>query len=256
MSAGPAAPLVLMVGVGGIGHPCALALARTRQVRLLFVDDDRVERSNLHRLFAFDEPHVGQLKAHALASHIEHEERLTRPDVLVDRLTPESAVALACRADVIVEGSDNFATKFLVADACALANKPVVHGAAVGWSGTVLPVIPGQTACYRCVFEDIPEGDAVDCATAGVFAPVTALVGALMAREALRLALHDTSRAGTISHLDARTGMFRSRMLARRSNCPLCSEARVISSIDASRYSAPLCSLQTNLDISLEFPKS
>ena len=250
-----AAPLVLMVGVGGIGHPCAVALARTDAVRLLFVDDDRVERSNLHRLFAFDESHVGASKAEALATLIERDERRARPEVRLDRATPESVRALLARADVVVEGSDNFATKFLVADACAMANKPVVHGAAVGWTGTVLPVVPSRSACYRCVFEDIPEGDAVDCATAGVFAPVTALVGALMAREALRLAHNDHSHAGTISHLDARTGMFRSRMLARRSNCALCSEARVIQSIDASRYSAPSCSLQTTLDIPLESSK-
>lgn len=250
-----APPLVLLVGVGGIGHPCALALARTGKVRLLLVDEDRVERSNLHRLFAFDETHVGQYKAEALATWIEREERQARPEVLLDRATPESVQTLVARADVVVEGSDNFATKFLMADACALASKPVVHGAAVGFTGTVLAVSPSKSACYRCVFEDIPDTDAVDCATAGVFAPVTALVGALMARETLRLALGDHSHAGTITHFDARTGMFRSRMLARRSNCTLCSEARVIRSIDASRYVTPLCSLQTTFDSPLESSK-
>jgi molybdopterin/thiamine biosynthesis adenylyltransferase len=245
------APRVLLVGVGGIGHPCALALARTGRVELVLLDDDRVERSNLHRLFAFDDADVGRSKAVALAERIERSCD-ARPMTVLDRATPDSVLALVREADVVVEGSDNFATKFLVADACALASKPSVHGAAVGWSGTVLPVSPSRSACYRCVFEDLPAGDAVDCATAGVFAPVTALVGAVMAAHALRFAFGDASQSGTIAHLDARTGMFRTRMFARRKNCPLCSEARVITAIDASRYTTPDCSLHNLAVTSLE----
>lgn len=236
-------PLVALVGVGGIGHPCALALARSGAVRLRLIDDDRVERSNLHRLFAFDETDVGSLKATALAAQITGKLGALEPELALDRATPETVLSLISEADVVVEGSDNFATKFLVADACALSGRPVVHGAAVGWTGTVLPVVPFRSACYRCIFEDVPEGVAVDCASAGVFAPVTALVGALMAAEALRLARGDHSRAGTLSHLDARTSMFRPRTLRARKDCPLCSEARVITAIDASRYTAPDCSL-------------
>lgn len=233
---------VLLVGVGGIGHPCALALAPMPGVQLVFLDDDRVERSNLHRLVAFDEAHVGAPKAHALAEHIERELHAARPAVIVDRATPESVRAHIADADIVVEGSDNFATKFLVADACGLAGKPSVHGAAVGWSGTVLSVVPARSACYRCVFEDLPVGDAVDCATAGVFAPVTAMIGAVMAAHVREMLGPEPARAAKLSHFDATAGMFRHRTMQRRSDCPLCCEARVITAIDASRYSAPLCS--------------
>jgi molybdopterin/thiamine biosynthesis adenylyltransferase len=231
----------LLVGVGGIGHPCAVALAKSDAVDLVFVDDDRVERSNLHRLFAFDDRHVGLLKAVALADLIEREWGLRRPAVIDDRATPETVRSLIDEASVVVEASDNFATKFLVADACALTRKRSVHGAAVGFTGTVLSVLPGQSGCYRCVFEAPPEGDAVDCATAGVFAPVTALIGAVMAREALALAREASPWTG-LSHLDARVAMFRRRSVARRRACPLCCEARVITSIDAGRYHSPQCS--------------
>jgi molybdopterin/thiamine biosynthesis adenylyltransferase len=233
---------VLFVGVGGIGHPCALALAREAGVSLAFLDDDRVERSNLHRLAGFDEGHVGQHKATALAALVERARGGDRPDVTLDRATPESVRAHVRRADVVVEGSDNYATKFLVADACALENKPSVHGSAVAWGGTVLSVRPSKSACLRCVFEDVPDGDAVDCASAGVFGPVTAVIGAVMAAEALRLARGDVSRAGALSHFDARAGVFRTRMITRRRGCPLCSEARVITAIDAGRYAPPQCS--------------
>jgi adenylyltransferase/sulfurtransferase len=234
---------VLFVGVGGIGHPCALALAAERGVALWFLDDDRVERSNLHRLAGFGEGHVGQHKATALAALIERERGGgDRPDVTLDRATPESVRAHVRRADVVVEGSDNYATKFLVADACAIEGRPSVHGSAVAWGGTVLSVRPSQSACLRCVFEDVPEGDAVDCASAGVFGPVTAVIGAVMAAEALRLVRGDFSRAGALSHFDARAGGFRTRAMTRRRGCLLCSEARVITAIDAGRYAPPLCS--------------
>lgn len=233
---------VLLVGVGGIGHPCALALASTANLRLILLDDDRVERSNIHRLFAFDEHNVGAPKAVALADHIEHELHMPRPAVVLERATPDTVAAWVESADVVVEGSDNFATKFLVADACGLADKRSVHGAAVGWSGTVLSVVPRKSACYRCLFEDLPVGDAVDCATAGVFAPVTAMIGAVMAAHVRALLGPDAARAAKLSHFDATAGMFRTRTMQQRSDCPLCREARVITAIDASRYSAPLCS--------------
>jgi molybdopterin/thiamine biosynthesis adenylyltransferase len=233
---------VLLVGVGGIGHPCALALATREDIRLTLLDDDRVERTNLHRLLAFDEQHVGRTKAEALADHVERSLGARRPEVIVDRASPDTVADLVDRADVVVEGSDNFATKFLMADACALANKRSVHGAAVGWTGTVLSVVPSKSACYRCVFEDVPDGEAVDCATAGVFAAVTSMIGAVMASHVRWMLRPDAEQEAKLSHFDATTGMFRHRTMKRRPDCALCREARVITAIDASRYSAPLCS--------------
>ncbi len=237
----PGRAVVLCIGVGGIGHPAALALAREPSVTLILLDDDRVERGNLHRLVGFDERDVGRPKADALADRIAALRGGDRPEVHLERVAPESVRGWVSRADVVVEGSDNYATKFLVADACALEDRPSVHGAAVGWIGTVLPVAPRKGGCYRCVFEDLPPGDAVDCATAGVFGPVTAVVGAVMAAEAIRLTRGHIGRAGALSHFDARAGGFRTRRMSRRPDCPLCREARVITTIDPGRYASPTC---------------
>jgi molybdopterin/thiamine biosynthesis adenylyltransferase len=233
---------ILCIGVGGIGHPAALALAQDPSVALTLLDDDRVEAGNLHRLVGFDERDLGRPKAEALADCIASLRGGARPEVRLERVGPDSIRGWVSRADVIVEGSDNYATKFLVADACALEGRPCVHGAALGWSGTILAVAPRAGACYRCVFEDLPSGDALDCASAGVFGPVTTVVGAVMAAEALRLTRGHIDRAGALSHFDARAGVFRTRRIARRPDCPLCREARVITAIDPGRYAPPSCS--------------
>ncbi|MDP3279398.1 MAG: HesA/MoeB/ThiF family protein [Deltaproteobacteria bacterium] len=233
---------VVLVGLGGIGHPCALALAQCADISLVFLDDDRVERSNLHRLPAFAEQHIGRYKAEALCEVLAPSAKAGL-SVATERLTPETAAAAIAGASVVVEGSDNFATKFLVADACALAAVPSVHGAAIAWTGTALSVRPKQSACYRCLFEDLPEGESLDCSSAGIFAPVTALVGALMAQATRDLLAHKPSLAGTITRFDARDGSFRRHVVRRRHDCALCGDMPSILSIDRARYLAPTCAM-------------
>lgn len=235
-----ATPLVVLVGAGGIGHPAAVALAR-EPVRLRVIDDDAVEASNLHRLPWARPDELGARKVDVLARARSAAGRGGEDEYVCDRLTPSTARALLRGADVVVEGADNFATKFLVADACGLLGLPVVHGAAVGWVGTVMSVRPGASACYRCVFEDVPAGDAIDCATAGVYGPVTAVIGALMAADALRLLRGDLRCAGVVGRYEALRGAFRASRFARRADCPLCGAAPTIRELDATRYAAPIC---------------
>jgi adenylyltransferase/sulfurtransferase len=232
--------VVVIVGAGGIGHPAIGALARA-DVTLRVIDDDRVEPTNLHRLPLARDEDVGTLKTDVIARELRAFGR-THDQMVVDRVTPETAHTLLEGAAVVVEGSDNFATKFLVADACALLGIPSVHGAALGWIGTVLSVLPGQTACYRCLFEDLPQGDTVDCSTAGVYGPVTSVIGALMAADAERLATGEHAFAGTIGSYDGWRNTFRTVKVPRRADCPLCG-ARTIRDLDASRYYAPLCAM-------------
>jgi adenylyltransferase/sulfurtransferase len=152
------------------------------------------------------------------------------------RVLPHNAVQLAQRADVVVEGSDNFPTKFLVADACGLARIPVVHAAAVRWHGTVLAVGPGGAPCYRCLFEDIPVGtDAPNCAEAGVVGPVVGILAALQADLALCL-LDGEPIEGTLITFDGQTDELRRRIVPARADCPSCGRGPRIQRIDPERY--------------------
>lgn len=233
----------LVVGVGGLGSPAALVLARAGVGTIGIADDDVVERSNLHRQILFRDADVGAPKLDAARAALAR----IAPDVDVrvhaTRLLPHNAVELVRDYDVVIEGSDNFATKFLTADACAIAHVPVVHAAAVRWYGTALAVGANGAPCYRCVFEAPPEGDAPNCAEAGVVGPVVGVVAALQADLALsildaRAAGRDAGVLGEIVTFDGRDDAFRRRRVAVRANCPLCGTSPRIRSIEPDRYVA------------------
>jgi molybdopterin/thiamine biosynthesis adenylyltransferase len=232
---------VLLVGVGGLGCPAALALARAGVGAIAIADDDAIEETNLHRQILFDETDVGAPKAETAAGVLEGLAPGLRVTVVGSRLLPHNAMQLVQKADVVVEGSDNFATKFLVADACAIAKVPVVHAAAIRWHGTVLAVGPGGAPCYRCLFEDLPDGGAPACADAGVIGPVVGILGAIQADLALSL-LDGAPVEGTLVTYDGRTDALRRRVISSRDDCALCGSrpsAGRIDRIEPSRYVAP-----------------
>lgn len=209
---------VLLIGVGGLGSPCAIALARAGVGTLGFVDDDTVERSNLHRQILFGDADVGRSKIeaarealHTLAPNMNLEAQETR-------ILPQNAAEIVARYDLVVEGSDNFATKFLTADVCARLGRPVVHAASVRWIGTVLAVGAKAKPCYRCLFEDVPREDAPNCAEAGVMGPVVGIVAALQADLALAM-IDGSDVAGTLVTVDGKTDAFRRRRLQPRATC-------------------------------------
>ncbi len=233
-----------IVGVGGLGCPAAWALACSG-VALRLLDEDRVERSNLHRQMLFTEGDVGEAKVVAARRSLVAASPDARVEAVAEHVAPERALRLLAGVDVVVEGSDNLATKFLVADACAALGVPVVHGACVGWIGTVLPVVWGAGPCYRCVFEDLPPADdeAATCATAGVYGPLTSVIGALMAADALRLLAGDRASAGSLARYDGWSQTFRATTLRRRRDCPLCGDAAGPVSLDPSKYGASCADL-------------
>ena len=206
--------------MGGLGCPCSLVLARAGVGVLRLSDDDVVEASNLHRQILFDESSVGKPK-------LDEAERVlsdwTRVEVGA-RFLPTTARELVDGCDLVVEGADNFPTKFLVADTCMQAGVPVVHAAAVRMHGTVLAVGPRGAPCYRCVFEEVPSGPAPDCSSAGVLGPMVGVVGALQADLALAM-LDGRDMSGTLVTYDASADALRRRRVAARSSCLLCSAA-------------------------------
>jgi molybdopterin/thiamine biosynthesis adenylyltransferase len=240
---------VLLVGIGGLGCPAAIALVDAGIGALGIADDDAVDATNLHRQILFDEADIDAPKLDAAARALT-ERATTRGRALEvilhrTRLLPSNAVAMVAGYDLVVEGSDNFATKFLVADACALARVAVVHAAAVRWHGTALAVGPRGRPCYRCLFEDAPSGDAPSCADAGVVGPMVGVVGALQADLALLL-LEGRDVDGELVTFDGKDDAFRRRRVSPRASCSLCGTAPVIRSIEVDRYTpraAPSCAL-------------
>lgn len=215
---------VLVVGVGGLGAPLATALAAAGVATLGLCDDDEVDRSNLHRQLLFRDADVGRPKLDAACESLARAFPRLRLEPHATRLVPENALDLVARYDLVVEGSDNFATKFLAADACARVRRPVVHGAAIRWIGTALAVGARGRPCYRCLFEDLPDGGAQPtCDDAGVMGPVVGLTGALQADLALALLAGDADAAGTLVTVDGRAARpIRRRRLRARADCRLC----------------------------------
>lgn len=229
---------MLVVGAGGLGCPAALALARAGIGTIGIADDDLVDVTNLHRQILFDEADVGKPKVGAARAALARLFPGVRTEAVGARLLPENALDTVAGWDVVLEGADNFPTKFLAADACRLAAVPVVHAAAVRWHGTVLAVGRNGGPCYRCLFEDIPHEHAPNCAQAGVIGPVVGVVGALQADLALGL-VDGKDVAGTLVTFDGRTERTRRRVVSARANCPLCGSSPSISNIDRVRYLAP-----------------
>lgn len=216
---------VLVIGAGGLGSPVLTVLAKSGVTRFTLVDDDVVDATNLHRQTLFADADVGARKVEAAARKVRELSPLGQEvalETVVDRLVPDNALELVRGHALVIEGADNFATKFLAADATKLAGVPIVQAGCVRFSGWALASLPHEGACMRCIFEDIPRGQPETCAVAGVLGPVVGVLGALEAALALELLLGRTRAASVLHSYDALAGRLRKRRVARRANCPLC----------------------------------
>ncbi|MDP9001713.1 MAG: HesA/MoeB/ThiF family protein [Myxococcota bacterium] len=231
---------VLVVGMGGIGGPAALALARAGVGTIGLCDDDDVERSNLHRqiLFADRDAEARVPKVDAAAEALRAIAPAVELRIHRKRLLPEGAMDLVRQYNVVLEGADNFATKFLAADACALAGIRIVQASAVRWVGTVLAAGPQGRPCYRCLFEDIPSEGGMGCAEAGVMGPVVGIIAAIQADLALAM-IDEVPVEGQLVTFDGRTDELRRRPIAARADCRLCGRRPRIRQIEPRAYVAP-----------------
>ncbi len=217
---------VLVVGVGGLGSPAAWVLARAGVGTLGLVDHDVVEVSNLHRQPLYDRGDVGTPKVTAAAARLRALAPGLRLVTWQERFGPGHA-ALLSGFDLVLDGTDSIASKFDLNDAAVVAGVPLVHAGVLGFRAQLMTVLPGRSACYRCVFEEAPPpADVPSCSEAGVLGPTTAFAGALQAAEAIRLL---TGRgalfADRLLTVDLYTGRFRTVPLAPSPRCPACAVA-------------------------------
>lgn len=220
---------VAVVGAGGIGSPVIQYLAAAGIGRLTIIDDDRVEVSNLQRQTIFATPDVGEPKARAAAAMVARLNPHVTTNVQVTRITPENADALLAKADVVVDGCDNFATRLAVADA-ALARRIALVSAAVGRFEGQIGVFRGwerDRPCYRCFVGDAPARDGLTCAEDGILGPVTGIVGSMAALEAIRqIVPFGDDSAGRLMLLDLLSLRFRTLALPPDPGCRACGGTR------------------------------
>jgi molybdopterin/thiamine biosynthesis adenylyltransferase len=222
----------LVIGAGGLGSPVALYLGSAGVGRLTIVDHDRVDVTNLQRQIAHDLASVGQPKAESAKARI----AALNPDVQVQAVTQRADAALLDAlvplADVVLDCTDNFATRHAVNAACVRHHKPLVSGAAIGFDGqvSVYDTRPGPDGsnpssgpCYACLFPPDQGFEEVACATMGVFAPLVGIVGTVQAAEALKLLTGvGRSLAGRLLMLDGRGMQWDEIAIARQPGCSVC----------------------------------
>ena len=225
---------VLVVGAGGLSSPVLRLLAQSDVAHISVVDDDLVDESNLHRQTLYTDADVGRSKIERAKACLETLSPRLSVSVVEGRFVPERAPALLEGHDLVVEGADNLATKFLVADAARIAGNPAVQGGAVRWAGWAFCALP-DAACLRCLFEDIPRDRIETCAEAGVVGPVVGVLGALQAAFVFRL-LRGETPSGELWHYDALRGALRKTHVRRRSDCALCNGE--IHDLRVERYTA------------------
>lgn len=195
----------LVVGCGALGSVASSFLVRAGVGRVTLVDRDVVEEGNLHRQILFDEHDAanGTPKAVAAAARLSRANSQVQVHALVADVTAANVGALVEQVDVVVDGTDNFATRYLINDACVKLKKPWVYGGVIATTGMVLRVVPSVTPCFRCLFPQPPgPAQAPTCETAGVLGPVVGVVGALQASEAMRLLAGATARDAALVSID------------------------------------------------------
>ena len=233
---------VLIVGAGGLGSPLALYLAAAGVGTLGLVDDDRVDLSNLQRQVAHTTDRVGMPKVHSAAAAC----RAINPAVTIEphqvRLTADNAMALIAAYDLVCDGSDNFPTRFLVADACALARRTLVSAAVLRFDGQLSTFKPHEGGpCYRCLHPaPPPDGLVPTCGEAGILGAVTGVMGSLQAAEALKELLGiGEGLSGRLLVWDALAARVRTVRLPPDPACPLCGPHATIHDLSAHRLPEP-----------------
>ena len=224
---------VLIVGAGGLGSPAAYYLAAAGVGTLGIVDSDVVDISNLQRQILHHSPDIGRRKVDSAAEKI----TALNPGVSVEkhylRLNIKNVENIIERYDVMVDAVDNFASRYLLHDACFLRKKPLVEAGVLQFLGQVMSIFPGKGPCYRCLFPEPPPAGAVpSCQEAGILGAVAGVLGILQANEVIKLIL-DIGQPlfGRLIIFEALAGTFRDVAFRRNPKCPLCGDSPTITEL-------------------------
>ena len=217
---------VFLVGAGGLGSPAAFYLAAAGIGKIGIADNDNVDFSNLQRQILHSTKDVDYPKAQSAKETIED----LNPDIEVvpytDRLNSENIIDIIKDYDVILDGSDNFPTRYLVNDACVMLGRPLSHGAIFRFDGQATTIIPGKGPCYRCLYEVPPPPDLVpSCQEAGVLGVIAGTIGVIQATEVIKIILGKGELLNGKLLLYDSLGMdFKKLKIQRNPDCPICSE--------------------------------
>ncbi len=224
---------VVLVGAGGLGSPVGYYLAAAGVGTIGVIDNDRVEISNLQRQIAHNTSRIGVLKADSAKETYE----TLNPDVKVvthkERLTSKNIMDIIKDYDIVVDGSDNFPTRYLVNDACVMLKKTLVSAAVFRFEGQLMTIFPGEGPCYRCLFEvPPPPGMVPSCQEAGILGAVTGVIGTMQATEVIKVILGiGQPLKGKLLLWNALDMSFRTVKVPRNKECPVCGEHPTITEL-------------------------
>ncbi len=223
--------IVTVVGAGGLGSPVLYYLAAAGVGEIRIIDSDFVDLTNLQRQILFNENSIGKSKSLEAKKVLES----LNPNLNIisfhERLTDKNYKQILCGSDLVIEGSDNFETKFLVNDACFLLNIPLLIGGIFQFEGQILG-IKSSGHCYRCIFEKIPEGSIPNCSEAGVIGSVAGIIGSLLATESIKFLLSkDDSIFRNLLSIDSLNLNFRKIPIKKNPHCILCGKNPKISEV-------------------------
>ena len=214
---------VLLIGVGGIGCAAAAYLASSGVGHITVCDFDTVDETNLGRQVLYAQGHIGELKAEVAATRLRKINPAIEVEAISERLIGDALVAAVAAADVVLDGCDNFATRFQVNDACVAESRRLISGSAIRLEGQLAVFGPdySESPCYRCLYADADESLG-DCAGNGVLAPVPGVVGTLMAVECLKFLAGIAPPAPLLRLYDGTASEFRHLGVSKRPDCPAC----------------------------------
>lgn len=217
---------VLIVGMGGLGNPVSMYLAAAGVGKLILVDGDTVDMTNLQRQVLFDEQDVGHSKTEAAADKLRKNNSDIDIEVVDEMLDAELAQYYIEQVDVVVDCSDNIDTRYLVNQYCVEYGKPFVVGAATGFDGQQLVVDPRHqnSACYQCLFPKTEKPPANNCQTVGIIGPVLAIVAGLQSLQTIKLLTDIEVKYNQLNLYDGLSNQWQQFALSKQAQCPVCAK--------------------------------